>query len=787
MRFWCDPKAFGRALTRHPVWHMGWRILPGMATALAIAGLFQLDVLQPLEQMAYRSLFHLRGERSWDDRLVLIAIDDQSLQQLGRFPWSRSRYVTLLDQLSANPSSIVVFDLLWSESSPEDAELAAAIQQHGRVVLSQAWAATSEQLSPVPLLAEGAIATGHIQQQQSSDGIVRTIVPYIEGEPALYLAAAQAYSLVAESVPQSATDEPLWVNWPAHSQQLPTYSFVDVYQGNVPPQAWNNKIVLVGVTATGIDELVTPFDYDPPVSSVYLHAAALTNLLQQNWLKPMPQVGWALILLVGGPGLSWLMTGCSTRKQFGMVTGLSASWGILSLSLFRANYLLPVATPLILFSATAIAIALIERLRESQLLQQQVEQLWSLYEADLIGSTGELALPTDQWSEPSFIYRPVSLWRITQLSAIAQQLGRAQSTQTAIANSLSVGLVAAHEDERIWFLNAVAANCLQAKTGQDLASCLVPNWLSAEEWCVVRRQLRLGTQTTHVKEVYRNDHWYELQFEPLHYPLPSLQSDEKLILNGWLLLIKDISDRKQIETNLNRQIEEQQQLNVMKDDFLSTVSHELRSPMANIKMAIQLLELAQTPEQHARYLEILRSECDRETDLINDLLDLQRLEAGAKDLMPEPILIPVWLPHIAESFQGRIQERQQILEVDCPDNLPSITTDRLCLERVLGELIHNACKYTPPEECITVRAMAKPKHLIIQVQNSGSEIPEAELPRIFDKFYRVASGDRWQQGGTGLGLALIKKLTELLGGDIHVTSRNSLTTFTVQLPQKPLE
>ncbi|MGP1386241.1 MAG: CHASE2 domain-containing protein [Thainema sp.] len=786
MRFWCAPRAFGRALTHHPIWHAGWRILPGIATALAIAGLFQLEVLRPLEQMAYRSLFHLRGERPWDERLVLIEIDDRSLQQLGRFPWSRSRYASLLNQLSASQSSVVVFNLLWSEPSSDDAALAAAIDQHGRIVLSQAWAATSEQLSPVPLLAEGAIAIGHIQQQKSSDGIVRTLLPYIDGEPALSVAAVQAYSLVAESIPLPTADDPVWINWPAASRTLPTYSFVDVYQGLVPPETWDNKIVLVGVTATGIDEMVTPFDYEPPANSVHLHAAALTSLLQQNWLKPMPQVGWLLILFVGGPGLSWLMTGCSTRKQFGMVTGLSMSWGILSLLLFRANYLLPVATPLILFCATAIAIALIERLRESQLLQQQIEQLWTMYQTDLVGPTGELALPVDHWTEPSFIYRPVSLWRITQLSAIAQQLGRSQSTQTAIAQSLSVGLLAAHEDERIWFLNSVAAHCLQVEVGQDLTSCLVPHWLTAEDWHTVRQRL-LDTQMVDIKEVYRDHHWYELQFELLHYPLPTFQPDEKRVLNGWLLLIKDISDRKQIETNLSRQIEEQRQLNVMKDDFLSTVSHELRSPMANIKMSIQLLEIAQTPEQRERYLEILRAECDRETDLINDLLDLQRLEAGAKDLLPEPIPIPVWLPHIAESFQGRILERQQHLEIDCPEDLPSVTTDRLCLERILGELIHNACKYTPPTERITVRAVAVSQHLMIQVQNSGAEIPAAELPRIFDKFYRVASGDRWQQGGTGLGLALIKKLTELLGGEICVTSRDNLTTFTVQLPQKIAE
>ncbi|HEY9654549.1 MAG TPA: CHASE2 domain-containing protein, partial [Crinalium sp.] len=132
-----------------------WRLLPGSLTTLVFAALLSLGALQPLEQLAYSILFQLRGERAGDDRLVLIAIDDASIKQIGLFPWSRKQYVKLLNTLSekeAAAPSVVVIDLIWSEPSPDDAKLAQAIGRSGRVVLAQARDSTGLPLLPVPAL-----------------------------------------------------------------------------------------------------------------------------------------------------------------------------------------------------------------------------------------------------------------------------------------------------------------------------------------------------------------------------------------------------------------------------------------------------------------------------------------------------------------------------------------------------------------------------------------------------------------------------------------------------------
>jgi PAS domain S-box-containing protein len=238
------------------------------------------------------------------------------------------------------------------------------------------------------------------------------------------------------------------------------------------------------------------------------------------------------------------------------------------------------------------------------------------------------------------------------------------------------------------------------------------------------------------------------------------------------------------------QVKNLETLHQLKDDFLSTVSHELRSPMTNIRMAIQMVEL--TLQKHAfqndlvdRYLKILKDECSQELNLINDLLDLQRLEAGVQSLELEPIEMHYYLPQIVEAFADRIQAQKQILQVNIPSDLPTITTDLTSFRRILMELLHNACKYTPSGEQISVTAQLLQTGLQIQISNTGVEIPSESLPRLFEKFYRVPNLDRQKHGGTGLGLALIKRLIEHLNGSITVASAHARTCFTVYLPLSP--
>jgi signal transduction histidine kinase len=267
------------------------------------------------------------------------------------------------------------------------------------------------------------------------------------------------------------------------------------------------------------------------------------------------------------------------------------------------------------------------------------------------------------------------------------------------------------------------------------------------------------------------------------------------------------------------QVKELERLHQLKDDFLCTVCHELRTPMANIKMALDMLDMftsqqnslvlsstttgnslkaepgrsstltnintASASEKITAYLQMAQVECDREIKLINDLLDLQRLDAEIDTLDGIPIQLQNWLPHVTEAFQYRIAKSEHILEVAIDPELPPFVTDPTALGRIVSEMLNNACKYTPanPGEVIRLSATCRQNKLYLSVSNSGVEIPESERVHIFEKFYRIPSPDPWKQGGTGLGLALVKKLVSYLGGSISVHSGNGQTTFTLEFSQ----
>ncbi|MFS8879863.1 PAS domain S-box protein [Synechococcus sp. H55.11] len=231
------------------------------------------------------------------------------------------------------------------------------------------------------------------------------------------------------------------------------------------------------------------------------------------------------------------------------------------------------------------------------------------------------------------------------------------------------------------------------------------------------------------------------------------------------------------------QVQALERLNRLKDDFISTVSHELRTPLASLKMALKMLQMAPSTEKRAQYLSIAERECQREIELINDLLDLQRLQAGAYALQVQALTWRELLGDLLTVTEERARAKGQSFQASVPLE-SSLTTDPLLLSRILRELLHNAVKYTPAQGSIRLQIETENRQSRIQVSNS-QEIPAEELTRIFERFYRIPSKDPWKEGGTGLGLALVKQMVDQLRGSIEVSSTAGWTTFTLHLPHLP--
>lgn len=448
------------------------------------------------------------------------------------------------------------------------------------------------------------------------------------------------------------------------------------------------------------------------------------------------------------------------------------------------------------------------------------QRIWESFSIPAIYVTGHSDQSTLERAKVTapfgYILKPVKEQELYVAIETALQRYEREHLLSAILKGMGDGVIVVNPQSRIQFLNPIA----ESLTGWAL--CEARDRELTEVFNVVDEQTQQPVNnliTAAVQQdttVYLEDGIVLISKSGTVIPISDSAApikDNKGAIAGIVLVFRDITQRRLAqERNLAmeraRQLElqmvELQRLNQLKEDFLNTISHELRTPLANIKMAVRLLETflnqrgllssdtLSDSQSMARYLNILQDQCNQELNLVNDLLDMRSLDAGAYPLELTSIQLQDWIPPITESFQARLQVQQQSLQISLSSELPPLVSDLPILSRILRELINNACKYTPVGAQIVVTAQpifgeSSPLGGVqLSVSNSGVEIPTEELSRIFDPFYRIPKNDPWKHGGTGLGLALVRKLVYRLQGKITVTSTQGWTTFMVEIPNLEL-
>lgn len=226
-------------------------------------------------------------------------------------------------------------------------------------------------------------------------------------------------------------------------------------------------------------------------------------------------------------------------------------------------------------------------------------------------------------------------------------------------------------------------------------------------------------------------------------------------------------------------------LETVRRDFISNVSHELRTPLASLKALTETLQegaLEDPPAAH-RFLGRIQTEVDALTQMATELLELSRIESGQVPLELKPISPFKLIMTTAERMKMQAERAGLMILVDCAPDLPNIRADMPRLEQVLVNLIHNALKFTRPGGEITLTASPQPGGFIcFLVHDTGVGIPTDDLPRIFERFYKI---DRARSGGgTGLGLSISRHLVEAHGGKIWAESIEGRgSTFLFTIPQ----
>lgn len=223
----------------------------------------------------------------------------------------------------------------------------------------------------------------------------------------------------------------------------------------------------------------------------------------------------------------------------------------------------------------------------------------------------------------------------------------------------------------------------------------------------------------------------------------------------------------------------------IRQDFVTNVSHELKTPLAGIQAAAETLVdgALYDPEHNVRFLQRIRENADRLARLVQDLLTLGRIESGQETLNFEPILLAPALEQCWSRHDHRAAAKALKLQVLPAAEPLTAWTDDDALAEILDNLVDNAIKYTPADGAISLRYYRENETAVIDVADTGVGIPQKDLPRIFERFYRVDKARSRELGGTGLGLSIVKHLVKALGGTISVSSQvGAGTIFTLRLP-----
>ena len=235
-------------------------------------------------------------------------------------------------------------------------------------------------------------------------------------------------------------------------------------------------------------------------------------------------------------------------------------------------------------------------------------------------------------------------------------------------------------------------------------------------------------------------------------------------------------------------ITELRKLEKIRQDFVANVSHELRTPISSIKgYAETLLEGALDEKKTARdFLEIIHLDANRLAQLIDDLLDLSKIESGKLPLELKPCSIKSIVEKVLARLKKAIKDRSIVVHKDIPGDIPDVFADEVGIIQVLFNLIDNAIKYNQERGEITIRARSKDAFVQVDISDTGVGIPEKDLPRIYERFYRVDKARSRELGGTGLGLSIVKHIVHAHQGEVSVQSIvGQGSTFTITLPAAP--
>ena len=655
-----------------------------------------------------------------------------------------------------------------------------------------------------------AVETVRVSDGSSPDDVSETAgfvrigtrrIPFVPIERNLFLKTQDADSRLTIAQPLRMTIDYIG---PAGSFGAQTYSISDVLEGKVSPEKFRGKYVLIGATAATLgDRIATPFvhaesadgdQHGDLMPGVEILANSVNTILRNRFYRPVSDWMAALLAMLTASAVILLLGFAQGKfeafKQIGVLAGLFGLLLFGSYLTFVYGFVVPPLVPMVASFAVATPLALLRRSISASINLD--ERITELLAADnrLFTNGSKRFLPepdrprpgTSEEFEPSAdlsagkFYLPRGLeWKSNALGFLSRDLiARALFIDRSL-RSIEDGLLIADIAGQIIFANQ-SALCIfnlpeRRLLGRNIFTQIAEaenktadSTESAEEMLAqllidqnsIEREIAVG------KKIAR---YYYLRMAAVVGRI----EDEGDTL-GIVATLSDVTHHRELQKT--------------KNDVIALVTHELRTPLTAIQgMSEVLTEHDVEPEPQRKMLVTINTEAKRLANMINEYLDITRLEAGVQNFNFTLINIESLIDRTLLLLEPLAAKREIKILSNFQTHETTISADAERLAQMLTNIVANAVKYSPRKTAITVETHMENDTLQIIVVDEGYGISPEQLPRIFEKFYRTPQRNAGEIQGTGLGLALAREIAELHGGHISAASElNKGSTFTIHLP-----
>ncbi|MBW9104633.1 CHASE2 domain-containing protein [Paraburkholderia phenoliruptrix] len=766
-----------------------------------------------VDHLMYDRLLMWRAQPVLPD-IVVLEIDNESIAQLGRWPWPRSVHASLLEQLAKARPATVVYDVLFTEPGRDDASFARAVALSPTylpvLLINDGRGGRHAVVEPVAPLAQAAAGLGHINLEVDSDGIVRSVAQY-EGDadarwPQLMVTVAGAARPGRLALNSASTGSPAFTRQPnpstagegrfmipfsRNSQSYTKLSFASVLAGDVPVEKLRGRIVVVGVTASGLyDRFATPVSGElGPLPGVYIHANVLDTLLTGREVLPAAR---------------WLLSGVSLAPLAALLAGFLVLSPRRSLLLTGALCLLAMAASAILLYGARLWLSPVpaiigvvvvypiwnwrrlemtmaylrkelQRLANEPHLLPQTPQRRREFGGDVLEQHMALMAQAAQrvqdmkrfmWDSLNSVPEPILVSDVRGIVLIANHAAKAHFTR----------LGAPMPEGRA--MHAVLGGLTLVKAIDSGAASDADNTLFARaHWPALLDPARsefagLMAQGVEVRDANERDHL-------LRYANCTNAQGET---TGWIAGLVDVSALHAAERQ--------------REDALRLLSHDMRSPQASILALVEMERARETPALARGLLERIERYAQRALTLADDFVQLARAES--QTYMLEPVNLAEIVIDASDEVWPQAHAKRITLdsgthsEGDVDEAAGGgywICADRSLMTRALVNVLNNAVKYSPPDTRITCElsyvkpAPAAAGRVSCTIRDEGYGIPEEQQAGLFERFRRFHETERPEVGGAGLGMAFIKTVVTRHGGEVSVTSAPGRgTAVTISLP-----